>query len=103
MVCDKVSPGDRQDSNPNIDFVECDVSNKESFANAFKVTKERFGKLDVVINNAGVLMEARYEGNHTKQATENWTVEYQKHPKSGQFIVQDLNLMEFRFRFRKFY
>ena len=64
MVCDKVSPGDRQDSNPNIDFVECDVSNKESFANAFKVTKERFGKLDVVINNAGVLMEARYEGNH---------------------------------------
>ena len=35
-------------------FCFCDISNKEQVQNAAKVTKEKFGRADVLINNAGL-------------------------------------------------
>jgi len=35
-------------------FIKCDVSNKQELANAFQETKETFGHIDIVINNAGI-------------------------------------------------
>lgn len=35
--------------------VVCDISNEDQVKNLFKKIKERFGKLDVLVNNAGVL------------------------------------------------
>lgn len=35
-------------------FCLCDISNKEQVQNASKITLERFGRVDVVINNAGL-------------------------------------------------
>ncbi len=46
----------------DVAFVECDVRDLKSFRNAFVATKEKFGGVNVVVNNAGVLKEARYEG-----------------------------------------
>lgn len=36
--------------------VQCDVSNEESVKNAVNMVKERYGKIDVLFNNAGVAM-----------------------------------------------
>ncbi len=47
-------------------FVKCDVSKKEEVENLVKVTIEKFGKLDIMVNNAGVgdsagVLDATYE------------------------------------------
>ena len=60
MICDVTAP--ENDLPSNISFVHCDVSDKKSFENAFVLTSQRFGKVDVLVNNAGVLKEAKYEG-----------------------------------------
>ncbi|XP_050537339.1 15-hydroxyprostaglandin dehydrogenase [NAD(+)]-like [Daktulosphaira vitifoliae] len=39
----------------NIIPVECDVTNNDNFENAFKTCIQHFGKLNIVVNNAGVL------------------------------------------------
>lgn len=35
-------------------FCSCDISNKEQVQHAVKVTKDRFGRADILINNAGL-------------------------------------------------
>jgi NAD(P)-dependent dehydrogenase (short-subunit alcohol dehydrogenase family) len=60
MIADRIVPNDVP---ADVAFVECDVRDLKSFRNAFVATKEKFGGVDVVVNNAGVLKEARYEGD----------------------------------------
>ncbi|XP_052102191.1 15-hydroxyprostaglandin dehydrogenase [NAD(+)]-like isoform X2 [Mytilus californianus] len=43
--------------NDNVMFVKCDVSDHDSFENVFKQAKRKFGVLDIVVNNAGLLTE----------------------------------------------
>lgn len=38
-------------------FVYCDVTDHQSLQNVFKKTLESFGRLDIVINNAGIALE----------------------------------------------
>lgn len=40
----------------NPEFVQLDVSNSESIENAQKWVQEKYGRLDVLVNNAGVLL-----------------------------------------------
>ncbi|XP_014283384.1 15-hydroxyprostaglandin dehydrogenase [NAD(+)] [Halyomorpha halys] len=40
-------------------FLQCDVTKEENFEDCFKRTISRFGGLDIVINNAGILDEFR--------------------------------------------
>nr|XP_023020848.1 uncharacterized protein LOC111509358 [Leptinotarsa decemlineata] len=42
-------------------FQPCDVTKKEDMEKMFKCTKERFGKIDIVVNNAGILADSRWE------------------------------------------
>ena len=60
MIADRIPPNVVP---ADVGFVECDVVDKKSFRTAFVATKEKFGQVDVVVNNAGVLKEARYEGD----------------------------------------
>jgi NAD(P)-dependent dehydrogenase (short-subunit alcohol dehydrogenase family) len=60
MIADRIVPNDVP---ADVAFVECDVRDLKSFRNAFVATKEKFGGVDVVVNNAGVLKEALYKGN----------------------------------------
>jgi NAD(P)-dependent dehydrogenase (short-subunit alcohol dehydrogenase family) len=62
MICDKNVPKDKDCLLDNISFVECDVSKMESFKKAFEATEQIFGKVDVLVNNAGILKERLYEG-----------------------------------------
>ncbi len=39
---------------PNIEVVEIDVTNDDSVTNAFKATLEKYGRIDVLVNNAAV-------------------------------------------------
>lgn len=45
------------DSNLDVSFVEMDVDNQESVSQAANTVNERYGRLDVLINNAGVYLE----------------------------------------------
>ncbi|KAE9541057.1 hypothetical protein AGLY_004302 [Aphis glycines] len=36
-------------------FIKCDVTNKIEFEDAFKKTIEKFGKINIVVNNAGIM------------------------------------------------
>ena len=69
MICDKMIPSDRTSLPPNIEFIECDVRDKESFLNAFLTTK------DNNVNNAGVLKEAQYEGKCLQFGARNFGLE----------------------------
>ena len=62
MICDKNVPNDVDSLQDNVAFVECDVSKMENFKNAFEETEKKFGKVDVLVNNAGILKENLYEG-----------------------------------------
>lgn len=42
-------------------FIPCDVSNEEQLKDAFKKVFEHFGRLDIVVNNAGVNNEKNWE------------------------------------------
>ena len=48
----------------NIDFVEIDVTDKTSIQLAVKYVKNKYGKLDILINNAGMVWFPRYEFNY---------------------------------------
>ena len=61
MVCDKVVDKNL-DSSTNVSYIECDVADQESFKNAFLQTEQKLGKVNVLVNNAGILREHNYEG-----------------------------------------
>ncbi|XP_033976839.1 15-hydroxyprostaglandin dehydrogenase [NAD(+)] isoform X2 [Trematomus bernacchii] len=42
-------------------FIPCDVSNGDALREAFQNTVEQFGRLDIVINNAGINNEKNWE------------------------------------------
>lgn len=42
-------------------FIQCDVSNGDALKEAFQKTVDQFGRLDIVINNAGINNEKNWE------------------------------------------
>jgi 3-oxoacyl-[acyl-carrier protein] reductase/pteridine reductase len=48
-------------------MVPCDVRSEESAAGAVQATLQRFGGIDVLVNNAGVFLSARFEEITTEQ------------------------------------
>ncbi|HEX8692002.1 MAG TPA: glucose 1-dehydrogenase [Longimicrobium sp.] len=49
-------------------FVRCDVTREADVRQAIRATVERFGRLDVLYNNAGIMMEE----DHSVTDTEEW-------------------------------
>lgn len=45
----------------NCTFIQCDVSNGDALQDAFQRTVDQFGRLDIVINNAGITNEKNWE------------------------------------------
>ncbi|XP_010886554.1 15-hydroxyprostaglandin dehydrogenase [NAD(+)] [Esox lucius] len=45
----------------NCIFIQCDVTDKSKLQDAFQSTVDRFGRLDIVINNAGITNENNWE------------------------------------------
>ncbi|TKS69373.1 15-hydroxyprostaglandin dehydrogenase [NAD(+)] [Collichthys lucidus] len=45
----------------NCTFISCDVSNGDALRDAFQSTVDKFGRLDIVINNAGINNEKNWE------------------------------------------
>ena len=41
--------------------IKCDVSNESEVVNMLQLTKERFGRVDVLINNAGIAIDTTLE------------------------------------------
>ena len=75
MVCDKIVAKSIDEdttsttgsgSPPDVHFVQCDVADKTSFEAAFKATEEKLGKVEVLVNNAGILRENNYEGTRSQ-------------------------------------
>ncbi|KAL8207285.1 UNVERIFIED_CONTAM: hypothetical protein K2H54_052376 [Gekko kuhli] len=52
---------DKQFGKQRTIFIPCDVSNEEQLKDAFKKIFEHFGRLDIVVNNAGVNNEKNWE------------------------------------------
>ncbi|XP_029356689.1 15-hydroxyprostaglandin dehydrogenase [NAD(+)] isoform X2 [Echeneis naucrates] len=45
----------------NCNFIQCDVSDGDALRDAFQNTVDQFGRLDIVINNAGINNEKNWE------------------------------------------
>ena len=63
MICDKdVDRSKLGFVHPNVvDFIACDVSNRSDFENVFIETRRIVGNVDVLVNNAGIIRENKYE------------------------------------------
>ena len=59
MICDKFGVDDLP---AGFGFVVCDVGSKSDVEKVFSAAEEKFGRVDVLVNNAGILAEADYEG-----------------------------------------
>jgi NAD(P)-dependent dehydrogenase (short-subunit alcohol dehydrogenase family) len=46
----------------DVEFILLDVDDDKTHAKAAKVIEDKFGKLDVLVNNAGILMDERTQG-----------------------------------------
>ena len=44
-------------SNDDLFIIKCDVSNEEEVINMFNIIKEKFGKIDYLVNNAGTFID----------------------------------------------
>ncbi|XP_025420962.1 15-hydroxyprostaglandin dehydrogenase [NAD(+)]-like [Sipha flava] len=66
LLCDEcvekchaiVSEFEKEFQKINVLSIKCDVTNEEEFENVFKTCMKYFGRLDIVINNAGVFDES---------------------------------------------
>lgn len=47
--------------NSRVIFVKCDVTSADDIENAFVMAKNTFGKVDIFINNAGIINETNWE------------------------------------------
>jgi NAD(P)-dependent dehydrogenase (short-subunit alcohol dehydrogenase family) len=66
VVYADLSQGDLKLDSEKAIFIKCDVSKKEEVENLVKATVEKFGKLDIMVNNAGIgdsngVLDATYE------------------------------------------
>lgn len=60
--------------NPNFHFVKTDVSNEDNVKNLFDFVKEKFGRLDLLINNAGFGRFAKLSESKTEDFDEMFAV-----------------------------
>jgi len=54
--------------------VVTELSDEESIRNLIRVTQETFGRLDILINNAGITHSARLEETRTEDLDRCWTI-----------------------------
>ena len=54
--------------------VVTELSDEDSIRNLVRVTRERFGRLDILINNAGITHSARLEETRTEDLDRCWTI-----------------------------
>jgi NAD(P)-dependent dehydrogenase (short-subunit alcohol dehydrogenase family) len=50
----------------DVEFILLDVDNTETHQSAAKAIEEKFGKLDILINNAGIYLDALENGTHVQ-------------------------------------
>ena len=70
MGCRSLSKGETAASSfseLSIEPIELDISSDSSISKAFATVQEKFGHLDVLINNAGIGIQALPEGLTTRQ------------------------------------
>ena len=46
------------EKNDNLMVIKCDVSNENDVINMFKMIKDKYGKLDYLVNNAGMFIDS---------------------------------------------
>jgi len=54
--------------------VVTELADEESIRNLVRVTQERFGRLDILINNAGVTHSAKFDETQTEDLDRCWTI-----------------------------
>ena len=66
------------------EFVRCDVTRRDDIANLQKTVQERYGRLDILMNNAGILKTAALEDI----TDEDWDIVYNTNLKSILYVCQ---------------
>ena len=56
-----------KDDGSEVDFLQTDVTKNEDLKNLVEVAIRKFGKLDVLVNNAGVSQISRYDVTYRTQ------------------------------------
>lgn len=67
-----------------VDYFKCDVTKKNDIENLKKYVTEKYGKLDILFNNAGVLLTASLE----EITDEDWDTTYEINVKSVMHMCQ---------------
>ena len=69
----------------NASFIPCDVSNRESVEALKRQVQERYGSLNILVNNAGVLRTGSLE----EITDEDWDLTYNTNLKSMLYVCQN--------------
>ncbi len=66
-----LSQKDAEINNPQIEYVKCDITDREKVFNEVKNIEEKFGSIDILVNNAGVWMSHVSVADETQERIQN--------------------------------
>lgn len=55
---DEAANQTKKEFKDNLDIIKCDVSNEQDVINFFEIVKEKYGKIDYLVNNAGTFIDS---------------------------------------------
>ncbi|MCR5420821.1 MAG: SDR family oxidoreductase [Lachnospiraceae bacterium] len=76
---------DCEKSGIKVNYIYCDVTSKEDISNLHKEVLDRFGKIDTLISNAGMLITASLE----EITDDEWDKMYATNVKSAMYLCQE--------------
>lgn len=77
---------DLKKTNENISYFSFDITNKESVKDAISKIKEQYGRIDVLVNNAGVTRDSM----SYKMTEENWDLVMDINLKAPFLLIQEV-------------
>ncbi|MCR5798921.1 MAG: SDR family oxidoreductase [Lachnospiraceae bacterium] len=77
---------------PQAEFIKTDVTSEEQLTNVYDILADRYGKIDVLVNNAGIMLESKELERLPK---EEWEKTFDVNIKAAYMVISHLKELVF--------